>query len=70
MAEYLNRMHSDLVGRKQLLVDEIAQAYFPNRPQTIVPLAISLAVITQSAEQTTLSRRKSWRRFGLGGIYW
>jgi hypothetical protein len=54
--ECLKRIHSDLAGRTQLLVDEIAPSYFPDRPRTIVPLAISLAVITQSA------RRVFWRR--------
>jgi ADP-ribosylglycohydrolase len=54
IAECLKKIYSDLAGRRQLLVDEIAQGYFPDRPHTIVPLAISLAVITQSAEQTTL----------------
>jgi ADP-ribosylglycohydrolase len=54
IAECLEGIHSDLAGRTQLLVDEIAFKYFPDRPHTIVPLAISLAVITQSAERTTL----------------
>jgi len=36
------------------VVDEIAGRYFPDRPQTIVPLAISLALITRSAAQTAL----------------
>ncbi|MGB7723099.1 MAG: ADP-ribosylglycohydrolase family protein [Bryobacteraceae bacterium] len=47
-------VYSDLVRRKHLVVDEIAQQYFPNKPQNIVPLAISLALITESAEETAL----------------
>jgi ADP-ribosylglycohydrolase len=37
-----------------LVVDELAHKYFPNKPQTIVPLAISLALVTQSARETAL----------------
>ena len=36
------------------LADEIAHQYFPNKPQNIVPLAISLALVTQSAQETAL----------------
>lgn len=54
MADCLRRIHSDLASRDQLRVNAIAQKYFPDTPLTIVPLAISLAVITQSSEQTIL----------------
>ena len=37
-----------------MVVDELAKQFFPNTPQTIVPLAISLALVTQSAGQTAL----------------
>jgi ADP-ribosylglycohydrolase len=47
-------IYSDLAKRKHLVVDEIASQYFPNKPQYIVPLAISLALVTQSAQQTAL----------------
>src|SRR5215467_4244286 len=47
-------IYSDLAKRKHLVVDEIASQYFPNKPQNIVPLAISLALVTQSAQQTAL----------------
>ena len=50
----IEEIYSDLVKRKHLVVDEIAQQYFPNKPQNIVPLAISLALITESAEETAL----------------
>ena len=35
-------------------VDELANQYFPNKPQNIVPLAIGLALVTQSAQETAL----------------
>jgi ADP-ribosylglycohydrolase len=54
IADCLKGIHSALASRKQLLVDEIAQRYFPDTPLIIVPLAISLAVITESSEQTIL----------------
>ena len=50
----IEKIYSDLVRRKHLVVDEVAQQYFPNKPQNTVPLAISLALITESAEQTAL----------------
>lgn len=54
MTQSIERIYTDLAARKHLLVDEVAQAYFPDRPETIVPLAISLALITGSAEKTVL----------------
>jgi len=54
IAVSIQEIYSDLARRKHLLVDEIATRYFPNRPQNIVPLAISLALVTQSAQQTAL----------------
>jgi ADP-ribosylglycohydrolase len=54
IARSLERIHSDLARRKQLVIDEVARHYFPDNPLTIVPLAISLAVITESAEETAL----------------
>ncbi len=52
--ESIETTYSDLAARKHLAIDELAQQYFPDRPQTIVPLAISLALITGSAEETAL----------------
>jgi ADP-ribosylglycohydrolase len=46
--------YSDLVRRQHLIADELAHQYFPNKPQNIVPLAISLALVTQSAQETAL----------------
>ena len=50
----LETIHSDLAGRKRLVAGEVARQYFPNKPENIVPLAISLALITESAEETAL----------------
>jgi ADP-ribosylglycohydrolase len=54
IARSIENIYSDLVRMKHLAVDEIAQRYFPNKPQNIVPLAISLALVTGSAEATAL----------------
>ena len=53
IAACIETIYSDLVGKK-LEVDEIARKWFPCTPETIVPLAISLALLTQSAEETAL----------------
>jgi ADP-ribosylglycohydrolase len=50
----LEEIYSDLASRNHLMVDELAQQYFPNKPQNIVSLAISLALITKSAQGTAL----------------
>jgi ADP-ribosylglycohydrolase len=50
----LETVYSNLARRKDLVVDEIAQQYFPDKTLNIVPLAISLALITESAEETAL----------------
>jgi ADP-ribosylglycohydrolase len=54
IAAAIQEIYSDLTTRKHLVVDELANEYFPDKPQTIVPLAISLALVTQSAQQTVL----------------
>jgi ADP-ribosylglycohydrolase len=54
IADAIREIYLDLAGRKQLIVDEIADRYFPNKPQNIVPLALVLALVTQSAQETTL----------------
>ena len=50
----IREIYSDLVQRKRLAVDELASRYFPDKPQHIVPLAISLALVTRSAQETAL----------------
>jgi ADP-ribosylglycohydrolase len=47
-------MHEDLSTHDTLLVSDLAKKYFPNKPETKVPLAITLALLTESAEQTIL----------------
>jgi ADP-ribosylglycohydrolase len=54
MTDAIERVYADLAGAPHLAVDDIAQRYFPDNPDFIVPLAIALAIVTQSAEQTTL----------------
>jgi ADP-ribosylglycohydrolase len=54
IAAAIQEIYSDLAKRKHLIVDELANQYFPNKPQNIVPLAISLALLTQSAQETAL----------------
>ena len=54
IAAAIQDVYSDLAKRKHLIVDELANRYFPDKPQNIVPLAISLALVTQSAQQTAL----------------
>lgn len=54
ITQSIAEIYSDLAGRRHLVVDEIAHQYFPNKPQNIVPLAISLALVTQSAQETAL----------------
>jgi ADP-ribosylglycohydrolase len=54
MADAIREVYADLAGRKHLIVDELAERYFPNKPRNIVPLALALALVTQSAQETTL----------------
>jgi ADP-ribosylglycohydrolase len=42
-----------LAGRPSLSADEIAEKCFPREPVNIVPLAIGLALVIESAEATT-----------------
>jgi ADP-ribosylglycohydrolase len=54
IANSLAKIHADLSGHLPLRIDYIAENYFPDSPETKVPLAISLALITESAERTAL----------------
>jgi len=54
MTACIEKVHRDLAGRNRLDVDEVAGHYFPDKPENIVPLAISLALVTESAEDTVL----------------
>jgi ADP-ribosylglycohydrolase len=54
MTACIQAVHSDLARLNRLSPDAIAERHFPDKPAAIVPLAISLAVITESAEDTAL----------------
>jgi ADP-ribosylglycohydrolase len=54
IAASIQEIHAALSRRDTLLASELAEKYFPDTPQTKVPLAINLALITASAEHTTL----------------
>jgi ADP-ribosylglycohydrolase len=54
IAASLRRIYADLAERRHLIVDELANEYFPDKPENIVPFAISLALVTQSAEKVAM----------------
>jgi ADP-ribosylglycohydrolase len=54
IAFLIQEMHADLSGYDTLVVSDLAEKYFPDKPETKVPLAINLALITESAERTIL----------------
>lgn len=54
IAFLIQEMHADLSGYDTLVVSDLAEKYFPDKPETKVPLAINLALITESAERTVL----------------
>ena len=54
IAVSIRKMHEDLSARDALLVSHLAEKYFPDKTETKVPLAINLALLTESAEQTIL----------------
>jgi ADP-ribosylglycohydrolase len=54
MADSIERTYADLRSSNRLAVDEIAHHHFPDHPLKIVPLAIALALRTESAEETAL----------------
>jgi ADP-ribosylglycohydrolase len=54
MAVLIRTMHEDLSTHDTLLVSDLAEKYFLNKPENKVPLAINLALLTESAEETIL----------------
>ena len=54
LAASIERIYSDISANNGLGMDGPVARHFPDNPSTIVPLAISLAVATQSAERTIL----------------
>jgi ADP-ribosylglycohydrolase len=53
-AQAIRTIHDDLHRWTELHPAEVAAKYFPNDPLTIVPLAIALATVLQSAEAAIL----------------
>ncbi len=53
-ARAVQTIYADLHDRKTLHAAEIAIKYFPVRPSTIVPLALALGTVMQSAEEAIL----------------
>lgn len=54
IATSIQEIYEDLSRLDKLVVDYMTEKYFPDKPVTIVPLAINLALITESAEETIL----------------
>jgi ADP-ribosylglycohydrolase len=54
MAVLVQEMHSDLSRHHTLIASDLAEKYLPDRNEIKVPLAINLALLTESAEQTVL----------------
>jgi ADP-ribosylglycohydrolase len=54
LAERTRAMHEDLVRRHTLDPNDLSATYFPDSPLTIVPLAITLAVLMESAKDAIL----------------
>lgn len=48
------KMHDDLSAHDTLRANELAEKYFPDKPETKVPLAINLALLTGSSQRTIL----------------
>src|SRR5688572_165279 len=53
-AEALRAVHADLCHRGEFQPDELAATCFPNDPLTIVPLALTLGTVMESAEAAIL----------------
>jgi ADP-ribosylglycohydrolase len=53
-ARALHTIHADLGQRAHLDAADVAARFFPDNPLTIVPLAIALAIVMQSAEEAIL----------------
>ena len=54
IAVLIQEMHADLSRHHTLILDDLAEKYFPDRNEIKVPLAINLALLTESVEQTVL----------------
>lgn len=54
IASLISEIYTDLSNFEDLTPSRISQKYLPERTHTIIPLAIALALLTRSAEKTTL----------------
>ena len=54
MANAIRAVHVDLTCLTVIRADDVATRCFPNSPLTIVPLALGLATVLQSAEEAIL----------------
>jgi len=54
IASAIQKVYDDLSHLKELDADDLANTHFPDKPETKVPLAMSLALITKSVEKTIL----------------
>ena len=53
-AAAIRAVHDDLASRPTIRASEVASKWFPDRPLTIVPLALGLATTVNSAEEAIL----------------
>jgi ADP-ribosylglycohydrolase len=54
LARAIRAAHDTLASLPVLRAEEVAERWFPDRPQTIVPLALALATVLRSAEEAIL----------------
>ena len=54
IATAIRAIHADLTARPDIRADDVAARWFPDRPLTIVPLALGLATTMSSAEEAML----------------
>jgi len=53
-AQTIRAMHTDVCQWTEVDADQVAAKYFPNHPLTIVPLALTLATVMESAQAAFL----------------
>ncbi len=54
IASAISKMHDHLSVQHTLLASDLAEKYFPDKPETKVPLAINLALLTGSSQRAIL----------------
>ena len=54
MAASISKMHDDLSAHETFSASQLAEKYMPDKPETKVPLAINLALLTKSSQRTIL----------------